>query len=169
MQTDRWTRTQIGDLKRFLQMYEVWQRRVFPGIPHEEFVEKVEKEGSKGHVQMALKALRLEAMRTAERGEFGEDEEDEDGVFDWAEGGLVAQRPAADGGGNAAPSTVPATKADDGAGAHDDDDNGGPDDDDDFDQYMQEPRAATATEDVPEIDEEDEDLPDELFMDDADS
>ena len=154
-------RVQIGDLKRFLQMYEVWQRRVFPHVSHEEFVEKVEGLGSKGAVQLALKTLRREAMRTAERGEFGEDEEDEDGAFDWAEGGLVGRAPAPAGGeGAGAPSGADAAAADD-----DDDD-----DDDDYDQLMREPaRAPAAAEGGDDDDDQppdDEDLPDDLFMDD---
>ena len=96
-----------------------------------DFIEQVEKLGSKGTVQQSLKALRREAMREADEALMGGAE---DGIG-WA-AGLVTKKPRRD-----------AENDDD--NVHDDNNVGGvpasnadnvvndqEDDDDDYDQYM---------------------------------
>ena len=43
---------QVGDLRRILEGYVHWQKRIFPSLSFVEFIEKVEKLGSKRSVQV---------------------------------------------------------------------------------------------------------------------
>ena len=120
-------RKQLGDLKRFLQLYEVWQKRIYPGIAHVDFIEQVEKLGSKGTVQQSLKALRREAMREADEAMMAGD------GIGWASG-LATKKPRHD--------------------ADNDDDN---DDDDDDDTGIEPMGNANVVNDKDDDDIEDDD------------
>ena len=70
---------QSHDLAILMRQMEHWAHRLFPKMPFDEVIERVEKLGSKKEVQTCIKKIRLDMPVLAE--DFvGSDREDDDGV-----------------------------------------------------------------------------------------
>jgi len=79
---------QASDLKRLLDLYRGWHRRLFPDVPFEVFIEKLEGLGSTRPVQACLRTMRsreVHGVRFEEDIGRAEGEEGDGGGFaGWA-------------------------------------------------------------------------------------
>lgn len=144
-----------GDLRRLIDLYKAWARRLLPALPFDQFVESCERLGSSRRMQGALHTMRqreVNGVRAEEwggdegraagaggveqgqaegaaGGEGGEEAEPEGRVFGWgADADVAAPRPPPP----AAATANPATEEERLIAL----DNDGDDDDDDFMDMM---------------------------------
>ncbi|XP_070541859.1 TIMELESS-interacting protein-like isoform X2 [Ptychodera flava] len=72
---------ETADMKMMMQKYEHWAHRLFPKMPFDDVIERIEKLGNKKPVQVCMKKIRLDMPLTDEdfgRGEEGRDDGDEE-------------------------------------------------------------------------------------------
>lgn len=72
-----WLHFQAQDLATLMRQMEHWGHRLFPKMPFDEVIERVEKLGSKKEVQTCIKKIRLD-MPVLDNDFVGSDQDDED-------------------------------------------------------------------------------------------
>jgi hypothetical protein len=54
---------EASDLRRLLEMYKRWQERIFPSLPFDEFIDRVEDLGRTKMVQLELQEMRTDMLQ----------------------------------------------------------------------------------------------------------